>query len=142
MQGVLDSGPVRPVGSDAKMTWLRSNLRLISATGTVCGWLFLATQLCVDVGSTHAEIALHLAHGEAEPHRVDLAAHPECLRALSGGSDRGPAGSPVEVEAFSGVAAAMVALAMPEGRAGPLPVAGDGRVRFAPLYLLHATFLI
>ena len=117
-------------------------LRLVGTVAGVCAWLLLAAHLCVDVGSAHTEVVAHHAPSEAAPHEADRAAHPECLLALWGSSDRAPVNSPTETGAFSEPGAAVVVLAMPAEHAAPLLPTDVGRARSAPLYLLHATFLI
>ena len=120
----------------------KSHLRLIGTAAAVCAWLLLASHFCVDLGNAHTEVVAHHAHGEAEPQDGDRAAHPECLLALWGSSDRGPVKPAMETGAYPEPGAAIVVVVMPAERAAPLPPADIGRARSVPLYLLHATFLI
>ena len=115
---------------------------MVGIAVSVCAWLLLATHFCVDVGSAHTEAVAHHTHSETEPHEADRAAHPECPLALWGSSDRGPVNPSMETGAFPEPGPAMVVVARPAGRAAPLPPSDVGRARSAPLYLLHATFLI
>ena len=115
---------------------------MVGAVTAACAWLLLATHFCVDVGGAHAGIAPAPAHSEAEPHAADSGAHPECALALWASPDRDPASAPLEPEALPEAAGAIVAIAMPVQQAVPLPPGDIGRAGSAPLYLLHATFLI
>jgi hypothetical protein len=124
------------------MKWFQAHLRLIGTAAAVCVWLLLATHFCVDMGRAHAEIALHSVHSEAEPHEADPAAHPECRPALRGSSDRDPVNASMETEAFSGPGSAILVGGMPAEQVAILAPDAAGRARSAPLYVLHATFLI
>jgi hypothetical protein len=123
------------------MKWFLAHLRFIGTVAAVFGWFLFATHFCVDVGRAHPEIVPH-AHGEAEPHEADPVAHPECLLALWGSPDRGPVNSPMEAKVFSGPMAAIPVIGMPAEHAVVLLPGDAGRARSAPLYLLHAAFLI
>jgi hypothetical protein len=124
------------------MKWFRAHLRFIGTAAAVCGWFLFATHFCVDVGRAHTEIVPHAPHSETEPHEADPVAHPECPLALWGSPDRGPINSPMEAEVFSGPMAALPVIGAPAEHAVVLLPADAGRARSAPLYLLHATFLI
>ncbi len=120
----------------------QAHLRLIGTVAAVCGWLLLATHFCVDIGSTHTELVPHAAHSDAAPHDADPIGHSACLLILRGNPDRDPANPPMETETFAGPGKAILLGDMPAEHAVVLLPADAGRARSAPLYLLHAAFLI
>lgn len=123
----------------------RLDLRRFGNVLALGGWLLLVSDPCVDIGTIHAPIGPTSAHGAED--QTEARGHAECPSAALVSADRDslPAGSGMDTTGspVSATVSCSANLSAPGESPGKLRWTEMTRSRSpAPLYLLHAVFLI